>query len=144
LQDLDDVQRVATGTYWAGGAYVDPPWKGAVLFSSDDGAVYASSDPTFAAVSGGAAINALPDTDTPCQSDTTNALKVVMASGEVSSVTALDMLNGANRAALIRSDGIAEIIQFQDAVLQDGVYTLTNLLRGRRGTEVPHRRPRRR
>jgi Putative phage tail protein len=136
LQDLDDVQRVATGHYWAGGAYVDPPWEGAVLFSSDDGAVYASIEETFAAVSWGAAINALPDTDTPFQTDTTSELRVTMASGELSSVTALEMLNGANRAALIRSDGIAEIIQFQDAVLDNGVYTLTNLLRGRRGTEV--------
>ena len=136
LQDLDDVQRVATGTYWAGGAYFDPPWKGAMLFSSDDGAVYASVDETFAAVSWGAAINALPDTDTPFQTDTTSALRVAMVSGALSPVTALEMLNGANRAALIRSDGVAEIIQFQDAVLQNGVYTLTNLLRGRRGTEV--------
>ena len=88
LQDLDDVQRVATGTYWAGGAYFDPPWKGAVLFSSDDGAVYASVDETFAAVSWGAAINALPDTATPFQTDTTSALRVAMVSGELSSVTA--------------------------------------------------------
>ena len=136
LQDLDDVQRVATGCYWAGGAYFDPPWKGAMLFSSDDGAVYASVDETFAAVSWGAAINALPDTDTPFQTDTTSALRVAMVSGALAPVTALDMLNGANRAALIRSDGIAEIIQFQDVVLENGVYTLTNLLRGRRGTEV--------
>jgi hypothetical protein len=136
LQDLDDVQRVATGTYWAGGAYFDPPWKGAMLFSSDDGAVYASVDEAFAAASWGAAINALPDTDTPFQTDTTSELRVAMVSGELSSVTALDMLNGANRAALIRSDGVAEIIQFQDAVLENGVYTLTTLLRGRRGTEV--------
>ena len=136
LQDLHDVQRVATGTYWAGGAYFDPPWQGAMLFSSDDGAVYASVDETFAAVSWGAAINALPDTDTPFQTDITSELRVAMVSGALSPVTTLEMLNGANRAALIRSDGVAEIIQFQDVVLQNGVYTLTNLLRGRRGTEV--------
>jgi hypothetical protein len=46
------------------------------------------------------------------------------------------MLNGANLAALIRADGNAELIQFQDIALSDGVYTLTTLLRGRRGTEV--------
>ena len=136
LQDLDDVQRVATGTYWAGGAYFDPPWKGAVLFASDEGAVYASVDETFAAVSWGAAINALPDTDTPFQTDSTSALRVAMVSGALSAVTELEMLNGANRAALIRPGGGAEIIQFQEVVLQNGVYTLTNLLRGRRGTEV--------
>jgi hypothetical protein len=46
------------------------------------------------------------------------------------------MLNGANLAALMRADGNAELIQFQDVALSLGVYTLTTLLRGRRGTEV--------
>jgi hypothetical protein len=46
------------------------------------------------------------------------------------------MLNGANLAALIRADGSVELIQFQDPVLDQGVYRLTTLLRGRRGTEV--------
>ena len=46
------------------------------------------------------------------------------------------MLNGADLAALIRADGNAELIQFQDSELSLGVYTLTTLLRGRRGTEV--------
>jgi hypothetical protein len=49
---------------------------------------------------------------------------------------ALEMLNGANLAALIRADGNAEFIQFQDVALSLGVYTLTTLLRGRRGSEV--------
>jgi hypothetical protein len=70
------------------------------------------------------------------QTDATSALRVAMVSGALSSVTALEMLNGANRAALIRPGGVAEIIQFQDAMLEGGVYTLTNLLRGRRGTEL--------
>jgi hypothetical protein len=51
-------------------------------------------------------------------------------------VSELEVLNGANRAALIRADGEAEIIAFRDAVLDDGVYVLSTLLRGRRGTEV--------
>lgn len=46
------------------------------------------------------------------------------------------MLNGANLGTLIRADGNAELIQFQDIALSEGVYTLTMLLRGRRGTEV--------
>ena len=44
LSDLDDVQRVATGFYWAAGAYADPPWRGAVLFAGDDGAIFAAAD----------------------------------------------------------------------------------------------------
>jgi hypothetical protein len=46
------------------------------------------------------------------------------------------MLNGANLAALVRADGNAELIQFQDIAFEEGVYTLATLLRGRRGTEV--------
>jgi hypothetical protein len=59
-----------------------------------------------------------------------------MVSGSLASVSNLEMLNGANLAALIRADGNAELIQFQDIALSLGVYTLTTLLRGRRGTEV--------
>ena len=59
-----------------------------------------------------------------------------MVSGSLASVSNPEMLNGANLAALIRADGNAELIQFQDTALSLGVYTLTTLLRGRRGTEV--------
>jgi hypothetical protein len=59
-----------------------------------------------------------------------------MVSGSLASVSSLEMLNGANLAALIRADGNAELIQFQDVALSLGIYTLTKLLRGRRGTEV--------
>jgi hypothetical protein len=62
-------------------------------------------------------------------------LQVAMVSGSLASVGNLEMLNGANLAALIRADGNAELIQFQDAVLSQGIYALTTLLRGRRGTE---------
>jgi hypothetical protein len=56
-----------------------------------------------------------------------------MVSGSLASVSNFEMLNGANLAALIRADGNAEL---QDIDLSQGVYTLTTLLRGRRGTEV--------
>ncbi len=136
LRDLDDVQRVATGHYWAAAAYFDPPWRGAVLFASDDGAIYAGADETFDPVTWGVARNALPDTDLPFQTDATSEMQVALTSGQLSSVTSLELLNGANVAALVRADGNVELIQFQEAVLSQGIYTLTTLLRGRRGTEV--------
>ena len=44
---------------------------------------------------------------------------------------------GANRAALIRADGTAEIIHLQDVAATDaGAFVLSTLLRGRRGTKV--------
>jgi hypothetical protein len=136
IRDSDDAGRAATGHYWAAGAYFDPPWRGAVLFSSDDGAVYVAADETLAAVAWGVARTALPDTDLPFQTDLTSQLHLTMVSGSLASVSNLEMLNGANLAALFRADGNAELIQFQDVALSLGAYTLTTLLRGRRGTEV--------
>jgi hypothetical protein len=136
IRDSDDAERAATGHYWAAAAYFDPPWRGAVLFSSDDGAVYVAADETLDAVAWGVARTALPDTGLPFQTDTTSELQVTMVSGGLASVDNLEMLNGANLAALIRADGNAELIQFQDVAFEAGVYMLTTLLRGRRGTEV--------
>jgi hypothetical protein len=52
-------------------------------------------------------------------------------------VTPAEMLAGANRAAVVRADGTAEIIHFQDVAATDaGTFVLSTLLRGRRGTEV--------
>jgi Uncharacterized conserved protein (DUF2163) len=84
----------------------------------------------------GFARTALPDTDLPFQTDLASQLHLTMVSGSLASVSNVEMLNGANLAALIRADGNAELIQFQDSALSLGVYTLTTLLRGRRGTEV--------
>jgi hypothetical protein len=136
IRDSDDVLRAATGHYWAAAAYFDPPWRGAVLFSSDDGTVYVAADETLDAVAWGVARTALPDTDLPFQTDLISQLQVTMMSVSLASFSNLEMLNGANLAALIRADGNAELIQFQDIALSLGVYTLTTPLRGRRGTEV--------
>jgi hypothetical protein len=136
IRDSDDALRAASGHYWAAAAYFDPPWRGAVLFANDDGAVYVAADETLDAVASGVARTALPDTDVPFQTDLTSQLLVNMVSGSLASVSNLEMLNGGNLAALIRADGNAELIQFQDIALSEGVYTLTTLLRGRRGTEV--------
>jgi hypothetical protein len=136
ILDSDDVGRAASGHYWAAAAWFDPPWRGAVLFSSDDGVVYVAADETLDAVAWGIARTALPDTALPFQTDTVSALQVTMVSGSLASVSNLEMLNGANLAALIRADGNVELIQFQDTALSEGINTLTTLLRGRRGTEV--------
>jgi hypothetical protein len=95
-----------------------------------------AADETPGAVAWGVARTALPDTGLPFQTDLSSQLQISMVSGSLASVSSLEMLNGANLAALIRADGNAELIQFQDVALADGVYRLTTLLRGRRGTEV--------
>jgi hypothetical protein len=119
IRDSDHAGRAATGHYWAAGAYFDPPWRAAVLFASDDGAVYLAADETLDAVGWGIARTALPDTGLPFQTDLTSQLQITMVSGSLASVSSLEMLNGANLAALIRADGNAELIQFQDVALSE-------------------------
>ncbi len=63
--------------------------------------------------------------------DEENILCIKLTSGELSSVSEMDLLNGANLALVGE-----EILQFQNAILQeDGTYRLSRFLRGRRGTE---------
>jgi hypothetical protein len=80
----------------------------------------------------------LGPTETPFQTDLVNTLEIALVGGGApESVSAEEMLAGANRAAVIRADGTAEIIHFQDVTATDAVtYMLSTLLRGRRGTEV--------
>ena len=82
--------------------------------------------------------NGLGATNTPFQTDLVNTLEVALVGGDApESVTAEEMLEGANRAVVIRADGTAEVIHFQDVTATDaGTWVLSTLLRGRRGTEV--------
>ena len=116
-------------------AALDPGWKGALLYRSDDGGV-----------SGGNTYNLL--TSLPFQStigtastvladgsvntfDNAHSVTVILTYGQLSSTTTLAVLNGANSAMLG-----GEVIQFTTATLIAGsTYQLSGLLRGRLGTE---------
>jgi len=68
--------------------------------------------------------------------DDINTLSVVVTGDPLVSVSELDVLNGANMAAVQNPSGEWEIIQFQTATLTAPMrYTLSHLLRGRVGTE---------
>lgn len=67
--------------------------------------------------------------------DTANILGASMLSGELDSVTELQMLNGANHFA-VGAHGRWEIVAAKNCILQaDGSYLLSDFLRGRFGTE---------
>ena len=110
-------------------------WDGCVIYRSDDGGVAGGNTfdvllPITSQGAIGVIQNALPSgtTDT---FDFENQIDVLLTAGELSSVTELAILNGAN-ACLAGN----EIIQFQNAELvSEGQYRLTKLLRGRLGTE---------
>ncbi len=114
------------------GVGVSAGWNGAGIYRSDDGGgSYNRVADIISPAVIGTAQNALAS-GTCHVVDETNALTVsLLGSGELQSVTELAMLNGANAAVLG-----SEIIQFQTATLiEPGKYTLSNLLRGRLGTE---------
>ena len=56
---------------------------------------------------------------------------------QLASVTQQALVNGANAALVLKADGEPEIAQFSDVTLnRDGSFTLTDLPRGRRGTDM--------
>jgi hypothetical protein len=139
LNDADDAQRLSSGLYWAMGGRGQPAWPGATLFESADGASWLLFDEAVQEMAWGLPIAALGDTDTPFGTDLVNELIVRMVAGadRLVTVTELEMLNGANQALLVDSDGGVEILQFQTVTANaDGSYTLSTLLRGRRGSEA--------
>lgn len=108
-------------------------WYGAQLFDSFDGTTYASeatySDETVI----GTASNTLGNWAGGPAMDYINTLTVTVNSGTLSSTTRTAMLNDQSVNLMVVG---SEVIQYLNATLvSTGVYTLSGLLRGRRGTE---------
>jgi Putative phage tail protein len=132
LRDQDD----ASGFYAALGGYT-AGWGGAVLYKSTDaGATYAQVRAFGSATTRGVATSALGDFHSGNIFDELNILTVALwADATLASSTTLAVLAGANAVALAAGD-YWEILQFRTATLNaDGTYSLTGLLRGRRGSE---------
>ena len=102
-------------------------WPGGSLFRSDDGGETGGNNwqelaQTADESTVGLTFEALADAET-CVIDRASTLEVGLYSGELSSVTELAMLNGAN-AALVGN----EIVQFQTAtLLSSGRYRLSSV-----------------
>lgn len=131
VQDSDTPQ---SGFYSAMAPIVAGPWPGASLNRSIDGGVsYAQLLVDNQADGIGSTVDALGSWD-PNNNifDEVNAVTVLMNAGQTLSGASADaVLNGANLALI--GD---ELVQFKNATLIDtDTYTLSGLLRGRRGTE---------
>lgn len=120
----------------AGMAGYLPGWKSGSLFRSDDaGQTWASTNTFARATPFGLCTSILPAPADTRMIDTSSVLSAALYAGALSSVTELQMLNGANHFA-VGVDGRWEIIAAETCALQgDGTYKLSNLLRGRFGTE---------
>ncbi len=141
LRDMDSRGSTGSVVYLAAGPFTLNAWVGC--------RVYKSSDPTLAgevvativnACSWGSCVTALPDNLQPWGWDRSTVLTVRPIGGPVGFESATEdevLSHSANALAVFRSDGEAEIIQFVTAVENaDGSWSLSQLLRGRRGTDV--------
>lgn len=131
IRDADD----DSGYYVAMGGGTS--WRGARLYvSADAGANYSLLLPVPAAVPIGAAGTALPDFTGGNVFDEASDVTVVLQTGAaLVSASELQVLNGANLAA-IGTAGRWEIVQYKNAALiAPNTYRLSGLLRGRYGTE---------
>lgn len=132
LREADD----DAGVYAAVRPYLtDSTFRGAtILRSTDGGASYASLGPVGTAVPVGTLLGNVGDALHTVWDETT-VIRVQMQYGQLESRTEAAVLAGANAAA-IGAHARWEIVQFRNAVhAGDGVWELTGLLRGRRGTE---------
>ena len=133
-RDVDDggglyaLMKPATGTLWR---------SGAVLFESQDGATYTQVGSVTNAATFGTTSTALGDWTGGRVFDETNSVTVDVGDGTLSSSTRAAILASASvNACAIGAHGRWEYLQFRDATLVSaGVYKLTGLLRGSRGTE---------
>lgn len=128
LRDQDD----GYGYYMAAAGY-QPGWSGCVVYRSlDAGATYSNIETFVDAVVVGSATTALSNFTGGNVFDEHSVVRVQLMSGTLASITEAQALAG-NNTALLGS----EVIQFRNATLVSaGVYDLSGLLRGRRGTEL--------
>lgn len=131
---LADAQNDA-GAYVAAWG-IAPYWRGAVIYGSADGGAgwtrVATMPRPGSAV--GMTTTALGDWTGGNVFDEINSVNLSLSNGTMSSTTRAGVLAGNNAIAIQGADGW-EVLQYRNAVLEaDGTYTLSGLLRGRRGT----------
>ncbi len=112
------------------------PWPGPVsLWRARDGLSFDLAGHVTAPAIMGETMNALPRGPV-ARIDHASVLHVQLYGGVLFSVPDSALLNGANLAALQRSDGACEIIQFGVAeLIGENTYALSRLLRGQGGSE---------
>jgi hypothetical protein len=141
LSDTDAPSDGTTGTYYGEAPLTTDNWPSGVVYKSTDGATYnnwgfSSTGMPYGTLNAAVAV---PLSDMRWDYITTVNVSIpANVNFTPASVTDLDVLDGAN-ACLVQS-GLTpgwEVLQYRDAVQQaDGSWTLSTLLRGRRGTDL--------
>lgn len=113
-------------------AGLDEGWKGAAVFRSDDGGeeygmVTRTTTPTVM----GSVLTILANGKTAVMDEVNHVDVLLIGQGELAGVSMESLLNGANLCLIGQ-----EVLQFRQAeMLEEHVYRLSGLLRGRCGTE---------
>src|SRR3569623_1789255 len=112
------------------------PWPGSVtVWRSADGLSFERAATVFVPSVIGETLDALPAGPTGCW-DRGGEMRVQLYGGALASLADANVLNGANAAAVMDTDGVWEVIQFAQADLVDEkTYRLSRLLRGQAGSE---------
>jgi hypothetical protein len=121
------------GLYWASRGYLSG-WAGCLL-QVNRASLWTALDAMMGPCTMGSLTAILPNADRD-YTDATSTLAVDIGAGHtLDSATSDQVLDGANKAAILYADGTAEIVQFQTATATgDGTYNLTMLQRGRADT----------
>jgi len=111
------------------------PWPGAVtVWSSGDGLSFARAATALAPSTVGETLDDLPAGPTARWHNI--AVRVKLYGGALASVSDSVLFGGANAAAVQRTDGAWEVIQFAQAdLVGERTYLLSRLLRGQAGSE---------
>ncbi len=109
-------------------------WKSQLLFASPEDTGFAQRGAIAQPASMGRLVDVLPQGHEG-RLDRRHSIIVEMFDAELSSVSRLQLLNGANAAAIRSANGAWEVIQFQDAEeIGPDIWRLQTLLRGQLGT----------
>jgi hypothetical protein len=138
LRDEDSIDNTGFRSYYAGSYYGNLTFNGAAMFKSPDAVSWSQIGIIPNEVTWGVTENSLGVPDSPWRWDNTNTLTVRLVVGSIASDTEINVLNGSNPALIIQSNGDVELIQFMTATATSTTnqYILSNLIRGRRGTDT--------
>jgi hypothetical protein len=110
------------------------PWRGQVVLASPEDTGFAFRSAVGKPADLGLLVEPLP-AGFEGRIDRAAAITVSLFDAEAASVSRLQLLNGANAAAICSAIGVWEIVQFESAEeIEPGVWRLSGLLRGQLGT----------